>query len=238
MSFKVSQLRELLEARNVTDLFAKARAVVQGLEFEHFIYGVRLRAGSGDAHEFVLSGYPASWRQIYEQQGYAATDPTVAHCLASSLPLVWSSHSFEDPRVMAFMEHARQYGLRSGLTVPLHSSNLQTGLLSLVSEAEQIDEDAGRMAHAQLFATYLHEAARSLVEKDAKLQNKESHLTPREKECLSWAAAGKSSWEISQILATSERTVNFHIGNVMQKLRVATRSHAIASALARGLIQV
>jgi hypothetical protein len=33
MSFKVSQLRELLEARNVTDLFAKAKAVVQELDF-------------------------------------------------------------------------------------------------------------------------------------------------------------------------------------------------------------
>ena len=238
MSFDVNQLRDLLEARTVADLYARAKVVVNGLEFEHFIYGVRLHVGAGEAHEFVLSGYPASWRSIYEQQGYAATDPTVAHSLSSSLPLVWSSQFFVDKGAASLMEHAHQYGLRSGLTVPVHSSNLQTGMLSLSSEATLLDDDVGRIAHSQLFATYLHEAVRKLVEKNARVQQTEFQLTPREKECLTWAAAGKSSWEISKIVSSSERTVNFHIGNVIQKLHVTSRSHAVAKALAVGLIQL
>ncbi len=238
MPFNANHLRDLLEARSVADLFTKAKAVVQKLDFEHFIYGMRLHAGEGEAHEFVLSGYPSSWRSIYEQQGYAAIDPTVSHCLSSNLPLVWSSQLFLDKGAAALMEHARQYGLRSGLTVPVHSPNLQTGLLSVASEAALVDDDMDRIAHLQLFASYLHEAVRKLVQKNARVQQTDFQLTPREKQCLSWAAAGKSSWEISQIVSTSERTVNFHIGNVIQKLHVASRSHAIAKALARGLIQI
>ena len=238
MSFKVNQLHELLEARTVAELYSKAKAVVQALHFEHFIYGVRLHAGPGEAHEFVLSGYPSAWRSIYEQEGYAASDPTVAHALSSSLPVIWSSEFFLDKGAKTLMEHAHQFGLRSGLTVPVHSASLQTGLLSLASEASELDDDVARIAHSQLFATYLHEAVRKLVEKNARVQQIECQLTPREKECLSWAAAGKSSWEISQIVSSSERTVNFHIGNVIQKLGVASRSHAVAKALAGGMIQI
>jgi LuxR family transcriptional regulator, quorum-sensing system regulator LasR len=101
-----------------------------------------------------------------------------------------------------------------------------------------LDDDVARIAHSQLFATYLHEAVRKLVEKNARVQQTEYQLTPREKECLTWAAAGKSSWEISKIVSSSERTVNFHIGNVIQKLHVTSRSHAVAKALAVGLIQL
>jgi hypothetical protein len=49
-------------------------------------------------------------------------------------------------------------------------------------------------------------------------------LTQRERECLTWVAAGKSSWEISRIMAISERTVNFHIGNTKRK-PLASRLH-------------
>ena len=238
MSFEVNQLRDLLDACTVADLYTRAKVVVNALEFEHFIYAVRLHVGAGEAHEFVLSGYPSSWRSIYEQEGYVANDPTVAHSLSSSLPLVWSSQFFLDKGAESLMEHARQYGLRSGLTVPVHSSNLQTGLLSLSSEATLLDDDMGRIAYSQLFATYLHEAVRKLVEKNARVQQKQCQLTRREKECLTWAAVGKSSWEISKIVSSSERTVNFHIGNVIQKLQVTNRSHAVAKALAGGLIQL
>ncbi|HJV97104.1 MAG TPA: LuxR family transcriptional regulator [Albitalea sp.] len=233
-------LLDLLEAKTVADLFCKAKAVSCQLGFEHFIYGVRLHLGVGDEHEFVLSGYPSSWRQLYERENYVASDPTVAHCLSSNLPLVWSEQYFLTKGAAALMEDARQYGLRSGVTMPVHSSNLQTGLLSLAREAcaDPLDDDMELIAQSQLFATFLHEGAHKLLQRKERLHQTACRLTPREKECLTWAAAGKSSWEISKIVALSERTVNFHIGNIIQKLDVASRSQAVAKALAGGLIQL
>jgi LuxR family quorum-sensing system transcriptional regulator CciR len=39
---------------------------------------------------------------------------------------------------------------------------------------------------------------------------------------------GKTSWEIGKILATSERTVKFHLKNVYAKLNVCNRAQAVA----------
>lgn len=63
-----------------------------------------------------------------------------------------------------------------------------------------------------------------------------TNLSEREKEVLSWSKRGKSSWEISAILNISERTVNFHVNNVMQKLNAVSRIQAVAVAIERGLI--
>lgn len=61
-------------------------------------------------------------------------------------------------------------------------------------------------------------------------------LSSREKEVLDWLKQGKSSWDISVILGISERTVNFHVYNIMQKLGAINRPQALAVAARLGLI--
>lgn len=63
------------------------------------------------------------------------------------------------------------------------------------------------------------------------------NLSKREQEVLTWSKRGKSSWEISAILNISERTVNFHVNNIMQKLNAVSRIQAVAVAIERGLIK-
>jgi len=63
-------------------------------------------------------------------------------------------------------------------------------------------------------------------------------LTPRELECLYWVAIGKTSWEIGHIIGVTERTVNFHIRRVCEKLGVARRQAAVTIALQHGLLPV
>jgi FixJ family two-component response regulator len=63
-----------------------------------------------------------------------------------------------------------------------------------------------------------------------------SALSMREKEVLHWLKMGKSSWDISIILAISERTVNFHVTNIMNKLDAMTRTQAVAISIEKGLI--
>jgi DNA-binding NarL/FixJ family response regulator len=61
-------------------------------------------------------------------------------------------------------------------------------------------------------------------------------LTDREVEALTWVARGKSSTDIAVIMGVSERTVNFHINNVIRKLGVATRVQAAIRCALLGLI--
>jgi LuxR family transcriptional activator of conjugal transfer of Ti plasmids len=63
-------------------------------------------------------------------------------------------------------------------------------------------------------------------------------LSDREKECLGWAAAGKSSWDIAVILSISENTVNFHVKNAMKKLGATRRTLAVVKAINLGLIDL
>lgn len=61
-------------------------------------------------------------------------------------------------------------------------------------------------------------------------------LTPNEKLCLQWAAAGKTSFEIGAILSISPRTVDYHISNVCHKLGVHSRQAAVVVAVELGLL--
>lgn len=60
-------------------------------------------------------------------------------------------------------------------------------------------------------------------------------LTPSELEILRWASEGKTVWEISQIRATSEATVKFHLRNIYGKLDVTNRVQAMNEASRQGL---
>jgi DNA-binding NarL/FixJ family response regulator len=61
-------------------------------------------------------------------------------------------------------------------------------------------------------------------------------LTDREIEALTWVAKGKSSTDIAVLMNVSERTVNFHINNVIRKVGVATRVQAAIRCALLGLI--
>jgi DNA-binding NarL/FixJ family response regulator len=62
-------------------------------------------------------------------------------------------------------------------------------------------------------------------------------LSDREVECLTWAARGKTSAEIAQIIGTSKRNVDFHIETACRKLNVVTRVQAAVKALSGRLIE-
>jgi DNA-binding CsgD family transcriptional regulator len=63
-------------------------------------------------------------------------------------------------------------------------------------------------------------------------------LTPKETECLSWCKEGKTNWEIGEIMAISEKTVEFHLSNTIKKLGVSNRITAVVKGIQLGLISI
>jgi transcriptional regulator EpsA len=61
-------------------------------------------------------------------------------------------------------------------------------------------------------------------------------LTEREREILTWIAAGKSNWEIGKILVISEFTVKNHVQNVLKKMSATSRTQAATIAISCGMI--
>jgi DNA-binding NarL/FixJ family response regulator len=64
----------------------------------------------------------------------------------------------------------------------------------------------------------------------------EDDLTPREEEVIALMADGKSNRQIAQELGVSEGTIKTHVTNILEKLNVASRAHAIVEALKRGIV--
>jgi DNA-binding NarL/FixJ family response regulator len=86
---------------------------------------------------------------------------------------------------------------------------------------------AGQSALAPAIASKL--AGRSRVT--------ETRLSPREVEVLGLVAAGRSNRQIGQDLFLSEATVKSHLVHIFGKLGVSSRTSAVASARASGVIR-
>lgn len=65
---------------------------------------------------------------------------------------------------------------------------------------------------------------------------KSTPLTPRELEVLGLVADGLGNKAIAARLAVTERTVKFHVGAILEKLGVTSRTEAVTAGLRRGLI--
>ena len=62
-------------------------------------------------------------------------------------------------------------------------------------------------------------------------------LTTREYDVLRLLAQGQSNQQIANALAITPATVKFHVGNILSKLHVASRTAAVALALRRELVE-
>jgi DNA-binding NarL/FixJ family response regulator len=63
-------------------------------------------------------------------------------------------------------------------------------------------------------------------------------LTTREIEVLQCIAAGLRNKEVAYQLGVSEATVNAHVKHILEKLNVSDRTHAVTTALRRGIIRL
>jgi DNA-binding NarL/FixJ family response regulator len=63
-------------------------------------------------------------------------------------------------------------------------------------------------------------------------------LTPRETDVLRLIAAGNANKEIAAQLGLTEETVKSHVKNILVKLGVNDRTHAVTMGLKRGIIEI
>lgn len=63
-----------------------------------------------------------------------------------------------------------------------------------------------------------------------------STLTSREREIFDLVAAGMSNGEVAEALVLSEKTVKFHVSNLLRKLGVRNRAQAIVCAWDQGVL--
>jgi two-component system NarL family response regulator len=67
-------------------------------------------------------------------------------------------------------------------------------------------------------------------------QPRRDRLTAREREILALLAEGLSNRAAAERLGISERTVKFHVGEILARLGASNRAQAVAIAKARGIV--
>lgn len=210
----------------------------QQLGFEHCSYLVGIPAQRKQLQIVMLNNYPKSWQDRYRRNGYSSIDPTVQHARANASPLVWSPSLFEHDASDSLARDARDVGFNYGWTQPLRDTNGRFGALTLSRGEGAItaDELAEKLAMMQWLALVAHGVLfRALL---ARHQNElVIQLTEREIEMLHLAAGGKTSGEMAKALGLAERTVNFHMGNAMQKLGAENKTQAAVLAIQMGVLE-
>jgi DNA-binding CsgD family transcriptional regulator len=63
------------------------------------------------------------------------------------------------------------------------------------------------------------------------------HLTPRERDCLSWAARGLTHEQTATELRLSARTVEHHLAVARRKLGAFSTTQAVGIAMRRDLLR-
>lgn len=69
-----------------------------------------------------------------------------------------------------------------------------------------------------------------------KKTNRSDGLTLREREVLRSVKLGRTSRDTAASLGISERTVKFHMANILRKLKAGNRTQAVAMAMEQGLV--
>lgn len=234
-----AQLTKLIDSRRETEWRDLLFALARDLGFDFVLYGTVESKLSSFATPFLHSNYSKKWRSIYDANKLYYVDPVVLHCLNSRVPIVWDQESFKADNECELYEQASGFGIRAGITFPIHGPNGEFGLISFAADVRPGKKFNAHLQHCRAYLSLVRDYA---FESSFKYTSaRESlktwpRLSKHELEVIKWVMAGKSSWEIAQIIHRAEATVNFHIGQIFRKFNVNTRQQAVIKAIRLGII--
>ena len=204
--------------------------------FEVSVCGAWAGVGNNRSYRFYFNFWPQDWLDIYERNEFVEDDPLVAETRRRMKPFLWSEvmgGAAATARMLEIKAAVADYGWEEVMAFPFHGPGGYQAMLTLATRRAPILSVKDR-ALLQMMAVAIHDRCRA---SDIPLQDRDfPHLTERELESLRWVAAGKTDWEIAQLLKIAPATAHFHVEKAKKKLGVNSRVQAIALMALRGLI--
>jgi DNA-binding CsgD family transcriptional regulator len=184
-----------------------------------------------------VHNYPGEWEEFFDAQRLGPSDPvhrashrTNAGFPWSALPkLIMLTRRDED-----ILARARRMGLADGFTVPAHIPGESAGSCSFATTGGRRWRSE-RLLLAQFAGAIAFEGARRLSgvrRNDAD----RPRLSDRQRDCIYWAARGKSDWETSRILGIGHDTAIQHMKEARNRYGVTNRTQLAIHALYDGAL--
>ena len=229
----VQDVRELKTEAELVEALGEVTLDL-GFSFFALTHHVDVRKASAAIR---LHNYPAAWVEWFDDHGLGPTDPVHRASHMTSVAFPWSK--LEEmipltPRDRQVLEAARREGIGDGFTVPANVPGETHGSCSFAAESG-VSLDPDRLPLAQLVGAFAFEAARRIRRIREPLEPN-AKLTDRQRECVMWAARGKSDWEIARLLGVSEATVGEHLRHAYERYGVGKRTLVAIHALFDGTI--
>jgi len=187
------------------------------------------------SYKIINLNYPADWLKLYAEKEFFKIDNVVKENFTSFNLQRWKDTFRKRSTSKEFVFHAEDFGLRDGFTHGQKNPAGNTGSLLSIS-GNSVEYNARTEMILELIIPHLHHAIIRIIDQGS--AGNIRSLSKREIEVLNWLRQGKSSWDISTILHISVRTIKFHTKNIMKKLGVVNRAHAVAVAIEQGLINI
>jgi DNA-binding CsgD family transcriptional regulator len=180
--------------------------------------------------------YSKDWQFRYFTRRYHEIDPVVQVGRTATAPFDWRDIRGTSPTASAFFEDATEHGVGAcGVTIPVRNRPKGIALVSISSDLSDGKWEAYKLNHmVQL------ELMTALIDSAAQIKTRlpftHIELSRREEQALTWAARGKTSSEIADIMQVSYASVRTYLESARSKLCCANLTHTAASAVAVGLI--
>lgn len=233
-------INDSLSAETAEDLKALVRKlrILIPYDYAACLIGKRENNALTGSFELINVTFPAEWLAQYVIKGFHTIDPIVKENFSHFTMQHWADTYKKHGAKKEFVKAAEDFGLKKGCSIGFKNRSGTEGSLFSLS-GKDIENNRRTAVVMQQVYPHLHNVL-SRVSGRQKEDNNGNRivLTTREKEVLRWVSFGKSYWDASMILNISERTVKFHMHNIMQKLNTVNRSHTVATALDRKLIEL
>ncbi|MDR0254011.1 MAG: autoinducer binding domain-containing protein [Brucellaceae bacterium] len=206
------------------------------LGFEYYSFVLRIPQSLTRPKIQGFDNYSENWRVYYARNECILTDPAIQQAMRSSKPVVWTEKLYQQNKIL--WQELRRDGHSVGITQSCWGPQSIAGFLSFsrgsgaISKAELSElEPELRQLSLSLF-TQVYD----LYHLDETYNAEDQIITLREREILRWTGDGKTAEDISIILNITPRTVHFHMNNVLNKLIVSNKVHAVMKAHLIGLL--
>lgn len=189
-------------------------------------------------HTIAASNYHPEWQKIYFERRFEAIDPVVNRAKSLKRAFSWSSEQ-DRHRLSkverAFYAKAADYGIRSGVTIPIKAANGSMSMFTLSSDNPTInlerDIDAVEAAaavgqlHARVSFLSLSPDAQSSIS-----------LKPKEAAYLQWISVGKTMEVTADLEGVTYNSVKSTFEEAKKRLKIHTLPHLVALAIRAKLI--